>query len=120
MNLFGDKEKVRSVYGFEQGEAFETFYKGLVCLGNGDTVGAVEELSKLADGILLYEPAVYKFFIVAMLENGKSPEELIGYARQWEASAQAFKSTRDIRDATIARELFEEIAKTGESDDNKT
>jgi hypothetical protein len=120
MPVLDDKEEIRLVYGFKQDVSFDIFHRGLVYLANGDFIEAVRELSKLADDTILREPAVYKYFIVAMIENGSAPEDMIGYTKMWIASAQAFGNDRELKDATFTHDLYEKRANEAKLNENKT
>jgi len=94
-----EKESTRQMYGFEPGEAFELFYKGIVKGFSGYAVAA----ARLFDKSLEINPAnpnthLYRVMMGEFMRE--SPLELEARCRAWLAAATAANNKLHVSRAT--------------------
>jgi hypothetical protein len=116
--MLDDKEKVREVYGFSEDDPdFPKFYYALEMLADGRRNIAEFSFLQLTKGFPVLTPAIYKYAIVAMLENGALPEDLIEYADAWVRSARARGMDKDEAESAFMHEAFTTIKEHPEQRD---
>jgi len=83
-----DKESTRTIYGFENGDAFDLFYDGLINLLEAHPDEAVALLDK---SIVMDKnnQAAYLYRVMAGEVIGEHPDKLKGLCVDWVAAAKA-------------------------------
>lgn len=86
MNTVETRDKMREVYGFDKDDpTFDQFYEGLMILLKGDACGALTRLSAIMSKSS--SMCIYKFVVVAMIDNGASSEQIEPIVSLWKCES---------------------------------
>lgn len=95
MDVFGDKERVREVYGFAKDDPdFENFYNGVSLIAQGRSFAGLTELRK-SRGCKNFTP-FYRYAMAAMIDVGVAPPEVVSLVLEWEMVAKGSPNPEDL------------------------
>lgn len=108
MNIIGNKETVRNVYKFADGDpTFDRFYDGICALLNGYPEESYDKLNSMLE--TEENINLYRYLVIAMIETERDPNEILEVVSAWMSCATKTNNGEELKLSTKLQEFFENV-----------